>query len=122
MAILAIPDASVLGTQFTASAVSVFVINWLKGQKWLPFVNANSKWLNRTIALATSGASAMGIHWAWSAGTLTVTGLSLTAILAGVWMWLKSFALQEWIYQSSKQNSAASNPPPAAAPAPAAAK
>lgn len=104
-------DANLLGTTVTFSAISVFIVNFLKGRKWFPLLSNNTKWANRIVAILLSGLSAVGIHAAWSSGgTLTITGLTLTGILAAGWLWIKSFALQEWIYQSTKQNSAASAP------------
>lgn len=100
---LATPEpTTALGGTITASAVSVFLINLLKNAKWFPWIDKESKAGARMFALLLAAASAAGIHAAYAGGTLTITGLTLTGILAGGWLWLKSFALQEWIYQSSK--------------------
>jgi len=97
------PAETVLGGTITASAVSVFIINLFKNAKWFPWLSAQSKVAARLWALALSAAAAAGIDVTFLHGTLTITGLTLTGILTAGWMWLKSFAVQEWIYQSTKQ-------------------
>ncbi|HXU18962.1 MAG TPA: hypothetical protein VN788_00105 [Verrucomicrobiae bacterium] len=96
-----------LGSTITLSAVVVFVINFFKSRSWFPWLTAESKVANRFVAVALSGASALGIHFLYDNGTLTITGLSLAGVGLAGWMWLKSFALQEWIYQSSSMSNKA---------------
>jgi|SRR5690348_1004335 len=91
-----------LGGTITASAVAVFLINLLKNAKWFPWLDKESKVVARIFALLLSAAGAVGIHATYTGHTLSISGLTLTGILAGGFLWLKSFAFQEWIYQSSK--------------------
>lgn len=93
---------AMLGGTITASAVSVFLINALKNARWFPLLQKESVAAGRIFGILFAAASALGIHAAFTGGTLTITGLTLTGVLGAGWLWLKSFALQEWIYQSSR--------------------
>ncbi len=114
-------DANVVtqfGDQLTASAVIVFLINALKKASWFPWLNAQTDKLNRAVALVFSGLAALGIHtshtWSASSGVfvLTVKGLTLAGILAAAWAWLKSFAVQEFVYRATRGNGAPAAPAP----------
>lgn len=89
----------------TFSAVSVFVIQKLKQAKWFTLITPDSKTMNTIASAVAAALAATGVHIAFASdtGTLTVTGLSMTTIGAGAWAWLKSFVLNEWIYQSTRQ-------------------
>lgn len=102
---------TLLGTTLTASAVSVFIINTLKNAKWFPLLKPEWEKAQRVWALMFAALAAAGIDVKFLHGTLTISGLTLTGILAALWMWLKSFAIQEWIYQSTKVQQKADQPP-----------
>lgn len=94
-----------LGSQITLSAVIVFALQCLKNSKLAPFITAESDKLNRLLALALSGAAAIGIHFTYDAslagGTITIIGIGWASVTHGGWDWLQSFAVQEWLYRSS---------------------
>jgi len=91
---------------FAASAVVVFVLQILKKWQKIPWINQESAKLNRVLAVVLSGISALGVTWVFTPAVngghvITITIPSLVAIVGAAWIWLKSFAIQEWIYQSS---------------------
>lgn len=106
-----------LGGQITLSAVIILVMQWAKGTKWFPFIQGNTDKLNRLLAVALSGAAAIGIHlgydtgFSWfTGGTITVVWPGMMAVLHGGWEWLQSFAIQEWMYRSGVKSVAAVKP------------
>lgn len=103
-------DANVLLTHITTSAVTVAFLNWLKSTSLFPWINSEKPRLLRTIAVLLAGVKAVGITYTWNPSdhTLVIGGLTLSIIAAGVWHWLQSFAVQELIYRTTKNNA----PPP----------
>lgn len=93
-----------LGSQLTLSATIVFLIQLLKSAKWFPWLRAHTDRLNRIVALGLSGVAAIGIHTAYDAsldgGTLVISGIGIAAIAHGLWEWLQSYALQEFVYRA----------------------
>ena len=98
-----IPESLHFGTQITAGAVSVFVIQKLKSWEALPWITHWTPMVNRLVAIVSSFLTAIGIHMAYSSvdHTLVISGLTLTGILGMMWVWIKQFALQEYVYQSA---------------------
>jgi hypothetical protein len=98
-----IPESLHFGTQITAGAMSVFIIQKLKGWEALPWITHWTPMVNRLVAVVSSFLTAVGIHMAYSSvdHTLVISGLTLTGILGMMWVWIKQFALQEYVYQSS---------------------
>jgi hypothetical protein len=87
----------------TASAISVYIIQRLKSWNWFTLLSPTSKYANMAASVFTAALGATGIHYTFNpdAGTLTLTGLTLTGILTALWTWAKSFALNELIYQGT---------------------
>ncbi len=98
-----IPEGLHFGTQITAGAVAVFIIQKLKNWSALPWINHWTPNVNRAVAILSSFLTAIGVHMAYSSvdHTLLISGLSLTGILGMMWVWIKQFALQEYVYQSA---------------------
>lgn len=90
-----------LSSTVTLSAVIVFVLQLAKNNKYIPLHTGTDR-ANRIIAIALSGIAALGIHHTYdaTAGVLTISGLTLDSILHGGFEWLRSFAVQEWMYRS----------------------
>jgi hypothetical protein len=93
------PVATDTTAVLTASAVSVWIIQQLKSATWFKVLTPSTATLNRLASIIAAAATATGIHVAFSAGTLTITGLTLTGIIAAVIAWFKSFVMNELIYQ-----------------------
>jgi hypothetical protein len=98
-----VPESLHFGTQISAGAVAVFVIQKLKGWSALPWISHWTPVVNRIVAVISAFLTAVGVHFAYSAvdHTLMISGLTLTGILGMAWVWIKQFALQEYIYQSA---------------------
>lgn len=96
-----------LGSTITASAFSVFALQWLKKQKWFPVLKEDgTRVLNRIAAFVTSFCAAAGITYAFAPSlngghTLTINIPSLASVGVFLWAWAKQFCIQEWVYQSS---------------------
>jgi len=93
------PVATDTTAVLTASAVSVWVIQRLKHAAWFQMLTPSTATLNRLASFIAAAATATGIHVAFSAGTLTITGLTLSGIVAAVIAWFKSYVMNELIYQ-----------------------
>jgi hypothetical protein len=101
--------ATVFGTQFTLSALSVALIQYAKNSdsKYFKWINKQSDKVNHFVSLALSFVNAIGVHWAWSHGTaagaytLSFTGLTLSGIGTGIWNVTKVFVLNETIYRAT---------------------
>lgn len=100
---------TVFGQTFGVGCVVVFLINWLKSARWFPFLQREWKTAQRVWSVLLAAASAVGVHVIFKNQTLTITGLSLTAVAVAGWAWLKAFAMQEFIYQATKQAKAAAD-------------
>jgi hypothetical protein len=98
-----LPESLHFGTQITAGALSVFIIQKLKGWSALPWISHWTPMVNRAVAIGSSFLTAVGIHMAYSSvdHTLLISGLTLPGVLGMAWVWTKQFALQEYVYQSS---------------------
>lgn len=90
------PDASVLGTQLTMSAVIVFILQVLKKASWFPWLSDQTQRLNTIVAVVLSGLAALGIHSSFDPAShvLTITGLSPAGIAHAAIDWIRSYAMQ----------------------------
>lgn len=96
-------EFSIFGTQFTASAVIVFLGHIL--ERWVPSSAVWPATAKRVGYWLVAAGSAIGVHVASynsTTGTLVITGLSFAMIAHGVWHWVQSVALQEFIHGSTK--------------------
>jgi hypothetical protein len=83
------------------SLVSPVVLEWMKKSPWLPFITANTKTLNRLVAVAIAVGQTIGISFAFdaTAGTLTIAGLVLSDMARIGWTALLAFVTQELAYR-----------------------
>jgi len=97
---------NILGTQFTLSAVVVWLIEKLKASKAMPFINTETAKLNRLLSIVLAFLSALGIQYSYAfnhqTGTLilTINGLLLANILHFAWTWLQNFVMQQAIFKT----------------------
>jgi hypothetical protein len=98
-----LPESLHFGTQITAGAVSVFIIQRMKSWSALPWISHWTPMVNRVVAVISAALTAVGVHFAYSAvdHTVIISGLTLTGVLGMLWVWVKQFALQEYVYQSA---------------------
>lgn len=77
------------------------VWEWLKRQTWFGLVSEKTQWgVQRALGILIAIATAVGVHWTFSDGTLTVTGLSVGMM----WDAFRQFALQELVYRNGVKN------------------
>jgi hypothetical protein len=117
---MVVPNIAI--TEFTTSAVVVWLLQKLKSATWFPLVQQGKTWLNRIASIVLAGVGAIGVSYTWSpdpAGghMLSVAIPTLSVAALGAWHWLNHFVMQETIYQATSNGK-----PSAPAPAPAAAK
>lgn len=98
--------SNVVMTEFTASAVVVYVMQQLKSAKWFPLVEEGRAILNRLISIGTAAFVAVGISWSWTKnpqGThdFLIQNIGMWAVIHGFWHWLNQYCLQETIYQAT---------------------
>ena len=92
-----------------ASTLAVSAIQWLKNTKLVPFINAHSAGINRTLSWFIAFASGAGIHYTFNgdAGVLTITGLSAGVIIHTATITCKQYAVQWLIYKGIVKGPAA---------------
>lgn len=94
-------------SQFTAAAVVVYALQMIKKSAWFPWMTQETTTLNRLVSAAGAFIGSIGVHMAFSAGQatapdgtylITVTGLTLANVGAGLWHWMNQFAGQQLLY------------------------
>ena len=98
------PDPTMVNdfmSTIAASTLAVSAIQWLKNTKLVPFINAHSAGINRTLSWFIAFASGAGIHYTFNgdAGVLTITGLSAGVIIHTATITCKQYAVQWLIYK-----------------------
>jgi hypothetical protein len=95
--------SNIFMTQFTSSAVVVYIMQKLKNAKWFPILEHGQATVSRLFSIGAAGAVAMGINYTWNPQTrgLLITLPTLYGALVGAWHWLNQFALQETVYQAT---------------------
>lgn len=60
----------------------------------LNWINMHTPGVTRAVAAAAAALTALGLHWTFTGSTLTITGLSLTAITAAAYAMGTSYMMQ----------------------------
>jgi hypothetical protein len=105
--------------QVVFAALTSFVLQWLKNQKWFPFLNAwSATWWKYTVSAIVAAAVAAGISFQFdpTIGRLIIDGLTWAAIGHALLAFCVSFATQHLSYEGMVKNGSASAamPPPKA--------
>ncbi len=106
------------GTDITAhlttGAVVVYLIEWAKRSQWVP-IDASTKVVNRIINVVLAAVVALGIDWSYdaAAGTLMITGLTVSAVVGAGWEFLKQLMAQQILYDGVVAPKLMKPPPPA---------
>ncbi|MGC2234270.1 MAG: hypothetical protein WBA09_22405 [Candidatus Acidiferrum sp.] len=113
-------DANVLLTTFTVSGITVAAINWLKRSEYFPWITKEKTTLLRGMSIVVAAASGVGIQHVWNSAdhSLIISGLTGANMVAFLWAIIKTFTMNETIFQATKP---ASNPAVVEAVAPASA-
>ena len=98
--------ANVAVTEFTTSAVAVWLLQKLKSASWFPLVAAGKVWFNRIASILLAGVGAIGIGYTWAPNpngghVLTIAIPTLSVMALGAWHWLNQYVMQETIYQAA---------------------
>ena len=105
---------SILMTQFTAGGIAVWLINKLKG--WLGSIGIVQEMVSkiaRIVAALVAAVAVVGINFAFdpTAGVLTVTGLTWSAMGVGLWEWCKQYVIQQGVFRINEAAKIAAGPP-----------
>lgn len=95
--------SNVAMTQFTSSAVVVYLMQQLKTATWFPLIQEGRVWLNRGISIGSALFIAVGINYTWNPATrgLLLTLPTVGAAAIGLWHWLNQYALNEMLYRAT---------------------
>lgn len=99
-------------SQFTASAMTAYAIEWLKRSQYFPFITAETKTVNRVLSAIGAALTAFGIHTAieGSSGAgwhVTIAIPSTVLLLHAVWDWAKAFVLNQAVFDGVIQKAGA---------------
>lgn len=98
--------ASVLSTQVTAAAMTVWLLQTLKNAKWFPLLQHGQKAISRAVSFIISAFVSIGIGYSWTKnldGThvLMLAIPTMPVLALGAWHWAQQFVYNEIIYQST---------------------
>jgi hypothetical protein len=94
-------SAPTIETQVTLAVALPYLLQWLKGKSGFPLMSYNSQALNRTFTALVAFCASLGIHITFNsiAGTLLISGLTLstivTALQHGAFQWM----MQHGVYK-----------------------
>lgn len=88
---------ALLTDQMTTAAIIIYVLQWLKKSKVVPWITADTKGLNRFLAALGAAAGTAGITFQLDtvSGTLMITGLLLPNLLTFTWQFLQTWAMTQ---------------------------
>lgn len=95
--------SNIFVTQFTSSAVVVWLIQKLKNASWFPWLQHGQATISRLFSMVAAAAVAIGINYTWNPTTrgLLITIPTTYGLAVGAWHWLNQFVLNETLYQAT---------------------
>jgi hypothetical protein len=103
-----VPDASnLMLTQISVSTFIVGLLEWMKKNQHLTWLNAESYKVNRAIAFLLATTAAVGIHLSWTHGatagdyTLGIVGATPLALAHAGWDIFRSFMTQQLVFRTA---------------------
>lgn len=110
---------NLLGQQLPIGLVLVFVQNFLKQQRWFPWLTYQSTRANHAFSILATGLATFGLHVSHTGsfsqgGSILLTFPAGSVILAGLWHWIQQYAVTKGLYVGLSQQL---NPPAAQQPA-----
>lgn len=98
-------DQSLILSTGAAAALSSIFLQALKNSQWVPFLGTrpDQAKMNAFVAAILAAVASIGIHYNFdmTAGTLTITGLSMQNIAHGLMQWGIQYATQHMVYKST---------------------
>lgn len=101
-------DGQVLANSIAYAALGNWFINKVKSSKFIPFINDQTYWINKSFAVVIALIAALGVSYTYSYSkidgvfTLVLSGLTLAGLWANFKMWVISYALQQTGYNVGK--------------------
>lgn len=100
-------DGQVLSNQLAYGVIGHSLLAWLKKTQLVPFINKNTYYVNRGMAILFATISAVGINYSYTYspdGTLaiTLTGLTLSGVWHGFLQWVMAYASQQLPYHLTR--------------------
>lgn len=101
----AVPPSETLGWSFAFGVIVNEIMKRLKKSNLLPWMSQGTARANALVAAALAALAAAGIHTEFdqAAGSLLITGLTLTNVLHFGGEWLKQWAMQHFMYHATKE-------------------
>lgn len=87
----------VLGSQLAMAALLAYLLKWVQRSEWVPWISEHTRGLNRVLTGLMSLVATIGISYSFdtTTGVLTISGLHLSSIAAGLFEWVKQWAFQQ---------------------------
>ncbi len=110
---------TLLGQQLPWAFALVYFQNYLKKQKWFPWLTYESTRMNHVISVLLTGLATLGVHTVHTGsflagGSLTITWPALAVVFAGLGHWLQQWIMTKVAYTALQSKL---NPVPQQAPA-----
>lgn len=97
-----VPPGGMLGWMFTFAILANGIMKRMKTYAWFPVIAQGAGRINVAMAGLLAAGAAIGIHTTFDAGTLTITGLTLSSVCHVGGEWVRQWALQQFTYQAMR--------------------
>ena len=100
-----VPPSETLGWGFCFSIIVNEFMKRLKKSAIVPWMTAGTGRVNAAVAAVLAAVSAAGIHTEFdsAAGSLLITGLTVTSLLHFGGEWVRQWTLQHFVYHATKE-------------------
>ena len=100
-----VPPSETLSWQLTFGVIVNEVMKRLKQSALVPWMKAGTANANVMVAALLSAIAAAGIHTEFDqvAGTLLITGLTISSVVHFLGEWLRQYALQHFLYYAAQK-------------------
>jgi hypothetical protein len=97
-------EVDTLQNILTLNVICVWLIELAKRSKYLPWITAETKQVNKAAsavlaALSSAGITVLAVNQGAGSYSIQITGLTTAAILHFVWHVMGNYAVQKWIYK-----------------------
>jgi len=92
-----------LDQQLPLGLILVFIQNWAKQQKWMPWLTYQTTRTNHLVSILLTGLATLGLHTSHTGsfvqgGSLLITWPAGTVLIAGLWHWAQQYAVTKGLY------------------------